>query len=120
MNPLEVTVVGGGMITHDQILPSLYSLQRQGVIGPIAVCALNARPLRDLARSEQFARAFPGQSFVPFPPLDTDPDAPQPDLYARVIAGHAAAQPGGGGAAGSPAFRGHHDGAGRRSERAER
>lgn len=87
MNPLEVTVVGGGMITHDQILPSLYSLQRQGVIGPIAVCALNARPLRDLARSEQFARAFPGQSFVPFPPLDTDPDAPQPDLYARVIAG---------------------------------
>ena len=28
----EVTVVGGGMITHDQILPSLYHMQRQGQI----------------------------------------------------------------------------------------
>jgi hypothetical protein len=31
----EVLVVGGGMITNDQILPSLYQLQRLGVIGQI-------------------------------------------------------------------------------------
>jgi len=86
VNALAVTVVGGGMITHDQILPSLYHLQRQGAIGQIAVCALNARPLRELAESERFARAFPGQSFVPFPPLDTDPDAPHPALFRQVIA----------------------------------
>ena len=29
----QVTVVGGGMITNDQILPSLYHMQRQGRIG---------------------------------------------------------------------------------------
>jgi predicted dehydrogenase len=85
MNGLAVTVVGGGMITHDQILPSLYQLQRQSVIGPIAVCALTARPLRELANSERLARAFPGQSFLPYPSLDADPDAPQPALYEQVI-----------------------------------
>ena len=31
----DVLIVGGGMITHDQILPSLYHLQRLGVIGEI-------------------------------------------------------------------------------------
>ena len=34
-NPLQVLIVGGGMITHDQILPSIYHLQRLGAIGPI-------------------------------------------------------------------------------------
>ena len=29
----QVLIVGGGMITHDQLLPSLYHLQRQGRIG---------------------------------------------------------------------------------------
>ena len=28
--PVDVTIVGGGMITHDQILPSIYHLQRTG------------------------------------------------------------------------------------------
>ena len=31
--PPQVTVVGGGMITQIQILPSLYHLQRVGAIG---------------------------------------------------------------------------------------
>ena len=38
-NKPQVTVVGGGMITHDQILPSLYQLQRVGRIGDVTVCA---------------------------------------------------------------------------------
>jgi len=83
----QVTIVGGGMITNDQILPSLYHLQRQGVVGEIAICALTARPLKALAESELFARAFPGQSFQPYPSLDGDLDAPAPDLYREVIAG---------------------------------
>jgi len=83
----RVTIVGGGMITNDQILPSLYHLQRQGVIGEIAICALTARPLKALADSELFARAFPGQSFRPYPSLDGDLDAPAPELYREVIAG---------------------------------
>ncbi len=87
MSAPRVTIVGGGMITNDQILPSLYHLQRQGVIGEIAICALTARPLKALADSELFARAFPGQSFRPYPSLDGDLDAPAPELYREVIAG---------------------------------
>lgn len=38
---LDVMIVGGGMITNDLILPSVYHLQRVGVVGRIQVCALN-------------------------------------------------------------------------------
>jgi D-galacturonate reductase len=71
------------MITSDQILPSLYHLQRQGVIGAIAVCAQHTRTVRKLKDSELFAAAFPGQSFCAYPESG---DSPQPDLYKEVIA----------------------------------
>ena len=48
----EVLIIGGGMITQDQILPSLYQLQRLGRIGPIAVCALSHETVRALGASE--------------------------------------------------------------------
>ena len=83
---LEVVVVGGGMITHDQILPSLYHLQREGVVGSLKICALNSTPLRVLAESARFAEAFPGQGFEALPPLDSPADAAYPDLFAEVIA----------------------------------
>jgi len=86
MSPPQVTVVGGGMITHDQILPSLYHMQRRGRIGEISICALTARPLKELAESELFARAFPGQSFRPYPELSGDLDRPRPELYGEVVA----------------------------------
>jgi predicted dehydrogenase len=86
MSKPQVTVVGGGMITNDQILPSLYHMQRLGHIGEIHVCALNARPLRALAESPVFARAFPGQSFRPWPGIGADLDQPHPGLYREVIA----------------------------------
>ena len=88
----RVAVIGGGMITHDQLLPSLYQMQRDGVVGEISVCALNGRPLRALADSETLRRAFPGQSFRAFPALESDPDTPHPDLYPRSACAHAAAQ----------------------------
>lgn len=79
----QVLVVGGGMITGDQILPSLYHMQRQGVIGGIAVCAQHARTVQKLKDSAMFAKAFPGQSFDAYPESG---DSPQPDLYKEVIA----------------------------------
>jgi len=82
----QVTVIGGGMITNDQLLPSLYQMQRLGVIAEIAVVALNARPLKGLAESETFARAFPGQSFRAYPEIAGDLDKPYPDLFREVIA----------------------------------
>jgi hypothetical protein len=33
MNPPQVLIVGGGMITHDQLLPSIWHMQRQGAAG---------------------------------------------------------------------------------------
>ena len=63
----EVLVVGGGMIVHDQILPSLYHLQRRGVIGEIGVCASSQERLRGLAQAETLERAFPGQKFQMYP-----------------------------------------------------
>ena len=82
---MNVLVVGGGMITHDQILPSLFQLQRDQVIGPIQVCALNSAPLRVLAESARFAEAFPGQDFAAHPSLDTPADEMHPDLYRELI-----------------------------------
>ena len=82
--PLQVTVIGGGMITHDQILPSLYHLQRLGRVGTIRVVGRRAAPLRELASAPGLKEAFPGQSFEPFPGPD-DADI-HPDLYERVVA----------------------------------
>ncbi len=86
VKPLEVLIVGGGMITHDQILPSIYHLQRLGAVGPIKVCALNSAPLAELAEDAGFRDAFPGQSFEPLPALDEPPARMFPDLYKEAIA----------------------------------
>lgn len=42
----QVIVVGGGMITRIQLLPTLYHLQREGLLGEIHICALNTPPLK--------------------------------------------------------------------------
>ena len=87
MNPTKTTVavIGGGMITHDQILPSLYELQRNSTIGEIQVCGQRSSTLRNLAESALLQRAFPGQSFAAFPPLDDTSETPQPRLYEGVV-----------------------------------
>jgi predicted dehydrogenase len=84
--PIDVTIVGGGMITHDQLLPSIYQLQRMGLVGRIAVCALNSAPLRPLKASEEYRQAFPGQDFIAHPAETEDPAKRFPDLYKDVVA----------------------------------
>ena len=86
MKPVDVTIVGGGMITNDLLLPSIYHLQRTGVVGGIGVCALNTPPLKALQDSPEMRAAFPGQSFTPYPALTEKPDKTFPDLYKEVIA----------------------------------
>lgn len=83
--PLHVCIVGAGMITGRQILPSLYHLQRTGKVGPITVCARHSGRLRDLAGSEVLRGAFPGRHFDAFPPLDADPSRTHADAYQRAI-----------------------------------
>ena len=85
-NAPNVTIVGGGMITQVQVLPSLYDLQRQGLVGEIAVSALNGAPLKTLAEDETLKKAFPGQSFTPYPDFTkVDPDEKFPDLFEQVV-----------------------------------
>lgn len=76
-----ITIVGGGMITRDQLLPSIYHLQRSGVVGEITVCASRRRTVQSLASDEQLRTAFPGQSFRALPSSGD----PQPELYREVI-----------------------------------
>jgi len=84
---MNVVMVGGGMITHDQLLPSIYQLQRLGYVGDISICALNGAPLKALAESEAINAAFPESSFQPFPDYEKEAvDSKFPDLYKEVIA----------------------------------
>ena len=83
----EVTIVGGGMITQIQILPSLYHLQRLGLLGEISICALNAAPLKVLADDPILREAFPGHTFKSFPDFTkVSPRDTFPDLYKQVVA----------------------------------
>ncbi len=84
--PIDVTIVGGGMITADQLLPSIYQLQRAGMVGRIDVCALDSSPLRALKASEEFRQAFPGQDFTAHPSETEDPQQRFPSLYQTVVA----------------------------------
>ncbi len=82
----DVTIVGGGMITELQILPSIYHLQRLGAVNKIAICALNAAPLKTIANNETLKQAFPGHTFDPYPDYRQVPgDENYPDLYKEVI-----------------------------------
>ena len=85
-NKPAVTIVGGGMITGMQLLPSIYHLQRSGVVGPIDICALTTAPLAALSADATLATAFPGQSFTPHPDAAAGADETFPNLYKDVIA----------------------------------
>ena len=74
------------MITNDLILPSIYHLQRLGMIGSITITALNNPPLKALLNNPDFSLSFPGQTFTPSPPLSDPETASHPDLYKEVIA----------------------------------
>ena len=92
MTEVNVTIVGGGMITNDLILPSIYHLRRIGVVDAIDICALNSPPLQALADNAEIVQAFPGQSFTAHPALTEPADNEYPDLYREVLAGMAPLQ----------------------------
>ena len=83
--PIDVTIVGGGMITSDQILPSVYHLQRQNVVKNISICSLNTKPLRELIKNRILKESFPDQKFVLFPSLKESKEVSFPNLYKDVI-----------------------------------
>lgn len=85
MSGRHALVVGGGMITADLILPSLYQLQRRGLIADIAVSALSSGPLRELAVNPEISAAFPGHTFTAWPGLEAPADRVDANLFRKVI-----------------------------------
>ena len=83
---LDVTIVGGGMIVTDLILPSVYHLQRTGVVGTIHVCDRSTAPLNALKTNAELKKAFPGQDFVAHPPLSEPADRVFPNQFSDVLA----------------------------------
>lgn len=83
---IDVTIIGGGMITNDLILPSIYHLQRTGAVGNIKICALTNAPLRTLQENQELREAFPQQDFDASPSLSKPVTETFPDLYKDVIA----------------------------------
>ena len=83
----QLIVVGGGMITQIQLLPTIYHLQRTGIVGDIHIVALNTPPLKTLQEDPALNKAFPGQSFTPHPdPAKVGPEEKFPDMYKEVFA----------------------------------
>ncbi|GMV83691.1 MAG: hypothetical protein AMXMBFR7_48750 [Planctomycetota bacterium] len=67
LQPIDVTVLGPGMITQLQIMPSLYQLQRLGVVRNLAVCGTRPGTMKTLAEDRRLLDGFPGHSFAMYP-----------------------------------------------------
>ncbi len=63
----QVTMIGGGMITEIQLLPTIYHLQRDGLVGEIHLCAEQGSRLRQLQESPLLREGFGGHRFTPHP-----------------------------------------------------
>jgi predicted dehydrogenase len=55
---MQVTIAGGGMIVHDQLLPSFCQLERLGLVNGITVCARHQETLNALMDSRKHFRPF--------------------------------------------------------------
>ena len=86
MKTLDITIIGGGMITYDLLLPTVYHLQRTGYINKIKICALDSSPLKTLKDSREMKEAFPGQDFEAFPSVKEPEKNKFPELYKEIIA----------------------------------
>jgi predicted dehydrogenase len=82
--PLDLLIIGAGMIVHDLILPAAYHLQRLGCIKDISVCGTRVTSLQALKDSTLIKEAFPGQDFTPYPALDSTVSDNQ-ELYKEVL-----------------------------------
>ena len=63
---LNVLCIGGGMISEEVVLPTLFQQRRNGKIDKIAISSLNSGILKRLQE------VFPNEDFVPYPDLGFD------------------------------------------------
>ena len=74
---MKALVIGGGMIVHDQLLPSLLHLQKTGVLSGIAVVSARYSTVQSLRA------AFPASTFETYPVQD---GPAEPNLYKQAVA----------------------------------
>ena len=81
-----VLLIGAGMIAHDQILPALLQMRREGAVGEVTVCSQRNRSVEALARAPAIRRAFPDVDFRAA--LDPAASATElrPEHYRSVLA----------------------------------
>lgn len=82
--PLDLTVIGAGMIVHDLLLPVSYQLQRLGFVSNITVCDMRASSLKALKEDKELNMAFPGQTFTPCPDIK-DGDSQDKAVYKKAL-----------------------------------
>ncbi len=85
MATTPVLLIGAGMIAHDQILPTLLQMRREGVIGEVSVCSRRNRSVRELASAPAIRTAFPDVGFTAVPSGGPDPDEPHPHQYKSAL-----------------------------------
>ncbi len=78
---LNVLLIGGGMISREVVLPTLFQDRRRGLVGDIALSALNAGIIN------QCRELFPKEEFAGHPdPEKHAPDDNQPAMYRDAMA----------------------------------
>jgi len=78
---LNVLLIGGGMISQEVVLPTLFQERRRGIIGSIALSALNSAVIKHCRE------LFPDEEFAGYPdPAKYAPDDQQPELYQEAMA----------------------------------
>lgn len=75
------------MIAHDQILPALLQMRREGVVGPVSVCSQRNRSVRELSRAPALRRAFPDVGFEQLLAPGAGEHERRPEQYRRALAG---------------------------------
>ena len=79
---IPVLVVGGGMISEEVVLPTVFQEQKRGRIGPISIASRRPATIK---RLKEF---FEGVEFkgYPDPQRETDLDSSHPEIYKQAIA----------------------------------
>lgn len=81
-----VLLIGAGMIAHDQILPALLQMRREGAVGEVTVCSQRNSSVEALAQAPLLQRAFPDVDFRAALDPTASSDEPRPEHYRSLLA----------------------------------
>jgi len=78
---VDVCLIGGGMISEEVVLPTVFQERKRGKINKVSVCSLNAAIVKHLQE------VFPKEEFTPYPDPAKEPlDKNMPEIYKQAIA----------------------------------